>query len=103
MNAAKQQYLQVVRSNTAYPVYRGFVATVALLWFVLAGMIGLFALLGGMSMLSTSTLLGVGIIINGGVVAAILFMLARLAKEASLMLADLADSTVDANKDRVSH
>jgi hypothetical protein len=103
MNASKQHYLQIVRGNTAYPVYRGFVETVALLWFLLAGVIALFAVIGGMVVLRTTTLGAVAIIIVGGTVAAILFMLARLSKEASLMLADLADSTVDANAHRVGN
>ena len=103
MNPVKQQYLQVIRANTAYPVYRGFVTIIALLFFLLAGLDALFAVIGGFAMMSTNTLLGVGVMVVGGVFAAILFMVARLAKEASLILADLADSTVDANAQRSSH
>ena len=97
MNVAKQQYLHAIRSDSAYPVYRAVINTIALLGFVLAGVIALGAVIGGFSAMSLSFMTGLGTLIVGGIFAAIVFMTAKLSKEAALILADLADSTVDAN------
>jgi hypothetical protein len=97
MNASRQQYLQSIRAETAYPVYRGVIGTIALLGYVLAGVIALGALVTGLGAMASSFLTGLITLVAGGVVAAITFLVAKLSKEASLMLADIADSTVDAN------
>lgn len=97
MNTSRQQYLQSIRAETAYPVYRGVIGTIALLGYVLSGVIALGALIAGLGAMANSFLTGLIALIAGGVFAAIAFLVAKLSKEASLMLVDIADSTIDAN------
>lgn len=97
MNPTKPQYLQAIRSQSAYPVYRSVIGLIALLGYLLAGAIALGALVAGVSSMGSSFMLGVIIIITGGLLAGIVFLSARLSQEAALMLADMADSTVDAH------
>lgn len=97
MNTSRQQYLQSIRGETAYPVYRGVIGTIALLGYVLSGVVALGALVAGLGAMANSFLTGLIVLIAGGVFAAIAFLVAKLSKEASLMLVDIADSTIDAN------
>ena len=97
MNLAKQQYLQAVRADSAYPIYRGFIGTLSLLGYVLAGAIALGTIIGTFSSLSTSFWLALSILVIGAVFCATVFLSAKLSKEAALMLADIADATVDAS------
>jgi hypothetical protein len=96
-NLLKQQYLRTIRSNSAYPVYRATIDTVALLFYINAAVIALGAAIGGLTSMSRSFTAGVGILIFGAIAAALCYFLGRLFKEASLILADIGDSTVDAN------
>jgi hypothetical protein len=96
MNNVTQQYLNTLRSNTAYPTYRGFIGVIAMLGYLLAGVFGLGALIGGLTTMSRSFLAGVAVLIMGGIVAALNFLLARLFREAALIVADIGDATVDA-------
>jgi uncharacterized membrane protein (DUF485 family) len=97
MNLPKQQYLTVIRSNSAYPTYRGVISTITLLFYLLAGGSALGALVGGLSTMSYSFFAGVGVFVMGLVFAALYFFLARFFQEASLILADIGDSIVDTN------
>ena len=97
MNTVKHQYLESIRANTAYPVYRTVIDTIALLWYLLAAVAALGAIVGGLAGMRASFVVGVMVFLLGGVAAAIVFVLARLSKEAALVLADLADSTIEAN------
>jgi hypothetical protein len=97
MNTSKEQYISSIRSNTAYPVYRGFIDTIALLGYLLAGVDGLGALIMGFSSMKASFIYGVGILVVGAIFAALVFLLARFFKEAALILADIGDSTAEAN------
>lgn len=95
--ASKEQYLALIRSNSAYPVYRGFIGTIALLGYVLAGFAALGALTGGLASMSQSFMLGLAILVGGAIYAALLFLLTRFFKEAALILVDIGDSVADAN------
>jgi hypothetical protein len=94
---SKQQYLDSIRSHSAYPTYRGFIGVIALLGFILAGLIALGALGAGLFSMKQSPAGGIGIIIGGLLYAAFIYVMARFFKEASLILADIGDSTVEAN------
>ena len=97
MNASRQQYLQSIRADSAYPVYRGVIGMIALLGYLLAGALALGALVGGLGAMSNSFFMGLVALVTGGIFAAIVFLIAKLSKEAALMLVDIADSTVEAN------
>ncbi len=97
MNSSKEQYLESIRSNTSYPTYRAVIGTIAIVGYLLAGFEGLAALIAGFGSMRYSFFQGVGILIMGLIVAALTFLLARFWKEAALILADLGDSTVEAN------
>lgn len=97
MNQDKQQYLDTIRSNTAYPVYRATIGMIAILGYSLAALSGLIALVSGFSRMGSSFLAGVGILIGGGIVSGLIFLGARFWKEAALILADIGDSITHAN------
>jgi hypothetical protein len=97
MNQQKQQYLQLVRINSAYPTYRGFIGTIALVGYAVAGLVGLGALIGGVGLMSRSVPMGLLALVAGGLMAFLYYLLAQFFKEAALILADIADSTVDSN------
>ena len=93
----KLHYLASVRANSVYPVYRGFIGTIALLGYLLAALVGLGALIGGLTSMSQSFMLGLTFILGGALYAALLFLMARFFKEAALILADIGDCVADAN------
>lgn len=97
MNATKQQYLGQVRSNTAYPTYRAIVEIITVLGYIQAGFYALVALIAGLGGMRNSFLMGLGILVGGGLLAALTFFLAKFWKEASLILADMGDSITDMN------
>ncbi len=97
MNQQKQQYLELIRANSAYPVYRGFIGTIAMVGYALAALVGLAALVAGLTMASRELITGLLVLVAGGLTAYLYYLLARFFREAALILADLADSTVDSN------
>ena len=97
MNTPKQQYLELVRANSAYPTYRGFIGTIALMGFLLSAPIALGALIAGLGYMSNSFPAGLAILAAGLLYAALIFLLARFFGEASLILADIGDTTVEAH------
>ena len=97
MNQQKQQYLNNIRTNTAYPTYRGIIGIIAILGYLFAALNGLGALIAGFSTMGDSFIGGVGIIIGGALIAGLIFLGARFWKEAALILADIGDSITDTN------
>ncbi|MFT4175786.1 MAG: hypothetical protein QM627_03945 [Luteolibacter sp.] len=95
MNQEKQLYLNRIRNNTAYPVFRGIIGFIAGLGYVLAIICGSMAFLAGVSTMMDSLIGGVGILIGGLVAAVLIFLLARFLQEAALILADIGDSITD--------
>ena len=94
---SKQQYLASIRSNSAYPVYRGFIGIIALLGYVLAALAGVGAVIGGLAAMTQSFMGGLVVIVAGAVYAVLVFLLARFFKEAALILVDIGDSVAEAN------
>jgi len=97
MNPQKQHYLTQIRSNTAYPVYRGIIGVIAILGYVLSAISALGALISGIGTMGQSFLGGVGVLVAGLVVSGLIFLLARFWKEAALILADIGDSITETN------
>ena|SRR5690625_1610276 len=97
MNPQKQQYLNNIRVNTAYPTYRGIIGIIAILGYLFAILQGLGALITGFSRMGDSFIGGVGIIIGGLLIAGLIFLGARFWKEGALILADIGDSITDKN------
>lgn len=81
-------FVNRLRESTAYPSYRGFVSTLTWLSYLIAAGISIFGLLGGFA---EGNPLGVVISLVVGILLAVL---ATVVKEASLMLADIADATL---------
>ena len=96
MNASRQQYLQSIRADS-YPRLPGRDRNYRAPRVPFAGAVALGALVGGLGAMSNSFMTGLIALITGGIFAAIVFLLAKLSKEAALMLVDIADSTVEAN------
>ena len=97
MNIPKEQYLESIRSNTAYPTYRGIIGIITILGYLLAGLEALVTLFTGFGAMGDSFLSGLGIIVAGLIFAALIFLGARFWKEAALILADIGDSITDTN------
>jgi hypothetical protein len=97
MENTKQQYLESIRSNSAYPIYRNFIGILAMLGYLIAGIDALVALVMGFVSMRGSFFGGVGILILGGLGAVLTYFLVKFFKEAALILADIADSTIEAN------
>ncbi len=96
MDNSKQRYLDLIRANSAYPTYRGFIGLIATIGYLLAAVIAFGAVIGGFVSMSQSFMLGLAIFVAGGVYAALIFLLARFFREASLILVDIGDSVADA-------
>src|SRR5271169_335590 len=97
MENSKQQYLESIRSSSAYPVYRNFIGILAILGYVVAGIDALTALVWGFGAMRYSFFEGVGYIIVGVLCAVLVYFLVKFFKEAALILADIGDSTLEAN------
>jgi hypothetical protein len=97
MENSKQQYLEAIRSNSAYPVYRNFIGILAILGYLIAGIDALVALFMGFNAMRYAFFAGVGYIIVGGIGAVLVYFLVKFFKEAALILADIGDSTLEAN------
>jgi hypothetical protein len=93
MNIEKQQYLNAIRSESAYPTYRGIINLVVYVYYALAGIAVLGALSNAFS--APGFFVGVFMLIAGLVVAAMIVVLARFFREAALILADIGDTAVD--------
>ena len=97
MNATKQQYIATIRSNTAYPTYRGMIGIIALLGYILAAFSALGSLISGFGAMRASFLGGLGMLIAGLIIAALIFFITRFWKEAALILVDMGDSITETN------
>ena len=98
METRKQQYIDQIRTNTAYPNYRRFVGIVAILGYVLAGLLVLITLLAFIEAISEGSYReGFTFFIGSIIVAIIIVFVSRLLKEAALIFSDIADSVTDAN------
>jgi len=81
----KIAYLNEIRSTSCYPAFRKFTDIATVLLFILAALIAIAGFASGQ---------GIGILI-GSVAAAIIVLLAIVAKELSLMIVDIADATIE--------
>ena len=89
-----RQYLDAVRDRTCYPTFRAFVAIATVLAYLIAVVSAIAGFLSG----------GLPGGIIGVVVALVVVLLAKVGQEVSLMIADIADATIDtaAKRDRKS-
>jgi hypothetical protein len=100
MNSLKQKYLDRIRSDSAYPAFRGVVNIITLLFYVFGALLITAAILQAIVVLSKGGGMGpVGIPITIFAIAFGLFgiVLGKVVREISLMLADVADSITDLN------
>ena len=99
MEPNKERYLNQIRSNTAYPVYRGSIRPITILGHALAALLALLPLAVGLitpeQLFTTGS--GFGALVFGSIGAAFIVVLARFWKDAAMILVDLADLTLEAN------
>lgn len=97
MTTSKQTYIQRIRSTSAYPTFRTFIGIIALLLYIF----GLIAIIGGvllgLAAMQSGDQSGIIAIFLGPIVGIIYIIIGKVLKEASLMLADIADSITDLN------
>ena len=70
---------------------------IAFLFYAVAAVSALSAVIGGLGAMSRSFMTGLATLVVGLLFAAIFFLMARFYKEAALILADIGDSIVDSN------
>ena len=95
MNSTKQARVDAIRSNTAYPVYRGVIGIISIIMMILAGLEALGALITGLSVMRVSFFGGFFALLIGLALAALSFFMARFWNEASLILADIGDAVME--------
>lgn len=79
-----KKYLETIRQASNYPTFRAFVSFMTLLMFVLAGLIVVVAVGTGQMGVIGAALIG----------ALCLALISKVIAEVSLMIADIADSTI---------
>ncbi|HEU5022596.1 MAG TPA: hypothetical protein VFT60_11920 [Bryobacteraceae bacterium] len=97
MNTSKQQYLDTIRSNSAYPTYRGVIGLIGFIFFAIAGVSAIGAVIGGLAAMSQSFITGLATLVLGLLFAALFYLFGKLYKEAALVLVDMGDSIIDSN------
>lgn len=80
-------YLRTLRTGTAYPTFRGVIRLLVIVGYLLA----VIAAVTGLLMMAREPLA----LLFGAALAVLIVLLTHLAKEASLMLADIADAAID--------
>ena len=97
MSPQKAAYIDRIRSESAYKWFRGFISIITLILYSFAG-ISIFAGFAVIIFAGKGTgVLGIISAFAPLLIGVILFLIAIVSKEASLMLADLADSVMDLN------
>src|SRR4030042_644888 len=92
------EVIDQIRTNTAYPNYRRFVGIVAILGYVLAGLLVLITLLAFIEAVSVGEYReGFTFLVGSVIVAIIIVFVSRLLKEVALIFSDIADSITDVN------
>ena len=97
MSPQKAAYIDRIRSESAYKWFRGFISIITLILYSFAG-ISIFVGITTIVVAGNGT--GMWGIISAFIpllIGVILFLIAIVSREASLMLADLADSVMDLN------
>jgi hypothetical protein len=97
MNSSKQQYLDAIRRNSAYPTYRGVIGLIAFVFFAIAAVTALSVVVSGIALMTRSFMGGVAAIVLGLLFAALFFLAGKLFKEAALVHVDMGDSVIDSN------
>jgi len=92
MNTQKDQYLDRIRSQSAYPWVRRIAGLVALFFYTLAAI----SFFGGL-IITFAGKVGAVAALLGTVFGLIYFIVGAITKELSIMLADIADSITDLN------
>ena len=102
MNTGKQAYVNSIRANTAYPTYRGIIGIITTILMIIAGLQGLGAIIGGITVMTQYGFAGFIVLLIGVAFAALTFFLAKFWKEAAQIIADIGDSAMDANANSYS-
>ena len=97
MKAYKENYLKQIRTDTAYPTYRGIIGVIVFLGYLLVTINFIAFLGGGFNEMKNSFGLGVFIIFFGIIVSVLGIVVVRYVREVALMIADMVDSIIDAN------
>ena len=93
----KKAYLERIRKESSYPWFRKFISLIAIVFIGLGAGISLLGVIGGFSMGRNSGIIGFGTVLIP-VLAGLLFVaVGAILKEASIMVADIADSITDLN------
>jgi hypothetical protein len=95
MNPQKRKYLARIRSDSAYPAFRGMVNVVTLLIYALGGIAFAAAIACALGADSNSSLKPIALV--AVLVGVVCMLLGKVFREVSLMLADVADSITDLN------
>lgn len=87
-------FVDRVRTESAYPAFRGFVGVLTWISYIIAACLALVGLFGGAG---SGNLVGMALFLIGAMLWA---LLTNVAREIALMLADIADATLLVASDR---
>lgn len=97
MNTTKKMYVEAMRADTNYPVYRRMIGIIAIIMKIVAVLAALMGTVSGFIQMGTSFLYGLFAILVALVAAALVYFLAQFYEEAAHIIADIADSVTEAN------
>lgn len=83
-------YLNSIRRDTCYPTFRAFVTVATVLAYIVAALLVVAGFISGQD----------GGILVGIVIAIVIALIAKVGQEVSLMIADIADATIDSGGHR---
>lgn len=95
--SARQKYIQRIRSESAYPVFRSLVNTFAILLYIFGALFIVAGFIIGFSLIAREGAAALAAMFGGVIAGLIYIIIGRVSKEASFMFADLADSITDLN------
>ena len=97
MNTTKSEYVKRLRTQSAYPTYRFFVRLIAMMFYI----IGVFRVFDSfvdfLTVEPSSFLKGIITLLIASIVGIMYIVFGKFAKEAMMILADVADSITDIN------
>jgi hypothetical protein len=97
MSLDKEQYLRAIRRNTSYRTYHTVVGMFTRLGYILAILLGGYALVLSVPAFTQSFLKGITMLFAGTLACGATYLVTRLLHELALIGVDIADSTLEAN------
>ena len=97
MNTPKFEYVQRLRNQSAYPTYRFFVRLITIIFYVIGALRIFDSFVDFLTVEPSSFLKAIISLLIALIIGIMYIVIGKVAKEAMMMLADIADSITDIN------